>query len=72
MLFDFAPRRFSLDAGLIDGGFIALNGQAGHELRGGLHVFFPFLLSSMFGRMMPDTLERLKQAAPAARKPNGR
>jgi uncharacterized membrane protein YqiK len=32
--------------GSIDGGFIALNGEAGYEpevLRGGLHVFFPFM-----------------------------
>src|ERR1700753_4218846 len=32
--------------GSIDGGFIALNGEAGYEpevLRGGLHTFFPFM-----------------------------
>ncbi|KJC48214.1 SPFH domain-containing protein [Bradyrhizobium sp. LTSP857] len=32
--------------GSIEGGFIALNGEAGYEpevLRGGLHVFFPFM-----------------------------
>ncbi len=30
------------------------------------------MLSSMFGRMMPDALEKLKQEAPEARrKPNG-
>src|ERR1700744_2855504 len=32
--------------GSINGGFIALNGEAGYEpevLRGGLHVFFPFM-----------------------------
>src|SRR5436305_9972697 len=32
--------------GSIKGGFIALNGEAGYEpevLRGGLHVFFPFM-----------------------------
>jgi uncharacterized membrane protein YqiK len=32
--------------GSIQGGFIALNGEAGYEpevLRGGLHVFFPFM-----------------------------
>ena len=31
------------------------------------------MLSSMFGRMMPDALERLKEEAPKAdRRPNGR
>jgi uncharacterized membrane protein YqiK len=33
-------------SGSIDGGFIALNGEAGYEpevLRGGIHVFFPFM-----------------------------
>jgi hypothetical protein len=30
------------------------------------------MLSSMFGRMMPDALERLKEEAPkAGHKPNG-
>lgn len=88
--------------GSIENGFIALNGEAGYEpevLRGGLHVFFPFMyrihksdlvtvgqgqesgnagliptamLSSMFGRMMPDALEKLKDEAPkAGRRVNG-
>ncbi|MCK1395586.1 SPFH domain-containing protein [Bradyrhizobium sp. 1] len=33
-------------SGSIDGGFIALNGEAGYEpevLRGGIHLFFPFM-----------------------------
>jgi hypothetical protein len=29
------------------------------------------MLSSMFGRMMPDALERLKEEAPKANKGNG-
>jgi len=48
-----------------------MSGTQGQE--GGNAGLIPTaMLSSMFGRMMPDALEKLRQEAPqAGRKPNG-
>ena len=48
-----------------------MSGAQGQE-NGNAGLIPTALLSSMFGRMMPDALEKLKEEAPkAARKPNG-
>ena len=39
-----------------------MSGAQGHENNGGLIP--TAMLSSMFGRMMPDALEKLKEEAP--------